>query len=135
MALIDWEDSLSVGVASIDGQHRKLVDLINKLNDAMKLGKARDLLGSIFNEVIEYTAYHFSTEEDYMERAQFAGAGMHALEHKQLVNKVLGLQKEFAAGKVTITVEVMNFLRDWVAKHILTTDKKYSAALIAKGIK
>ena len=69
MALVTWNDSLSVNVAEIDQQHRKLIAMINELNDAMKIGKGKDVLGGIVNSLISYTATHFKTEEKYF--AQF----------------------------------------------------------------
>ena len=47
MALITWNDTLSVNVEEIDQQHRTLIAMINELNEAMKLGKGKDVLGKI----------------------------------------------------------------------------------------
>ncbi len=52
MALIQWDGSFSVKVAEIDQQHQKLVSMINDLNDAMKQGKGKDVLGKIVNELV-----------------------------------------------------------------------------------
>jgi hemerythrin len=134
MALIDWNADLSVGIASIDDQHKKLIGLLNTLNDAMKSGKAKEALAGILSELINYTAYHFSNEEKYMEQAEYAAAFLHKTEHQKLVKQLLELQKEYAAGKAMITIDIMNFLKDRVAKHIQGSDKKYDPALIAKGI-
>jgi hemerythrin len=59
MALITWNDSLSVKVAEIDEQHKKLIAMINELNDAMRLGKGKDVLGKIVNGLVTYTTTHF----------------------------------------------------------------------------
>jgi len=135
MPLIDWTDTLSVGISSIDDQHKKLIGLINKLNEAMKAGKAREIMAGVLKEVIDYTVYHFSTEEKYMAQVDYLATVAHVNEHRQFAKKALDLQRDFTAGKTMITLEVMNFLKDWVSKHIQGTDKKYSAAFIAKGIK
>ncbi len=51
-----------------------------------------------------------------------------------MTQKVLALQKEFQLGKVTITLDTMNFLQDWLTKHILGTDHKYGPYLKSKGV-
>jgi len=55
MALMQWNDSLSVNVGMIDKQHQKLVGMINELNDAMRQGKGKDILGKTLNELVAYT--------------------------------------------------------------------------------
>jgi len=55
MALITWNAALSVGVKEIDDQHKKLIDLVNQLNDAMHAGKGRDVLGAVLAELVKYT--------------------------------------------------------------------------------
>ena len=66
MAFFNWEDRFSVGIAEIDMQHQKLVQMLNELYDAMKAGKGNDVLGKVLNGMIQYTASHFATEERYM---------------------------------------------------------------------
>ena len=63
MPLFVWEDKYKVGVKEFDEQHKKLIELINKLYDAMKQGHGKDVLKSIVNDLFEYTKYHFETEE------------------------------------------------------------------------
>ena len=52
MSLIQWDNSYSVGVAEIDLQHQKLIEMINYLHKAMSEGKANDVLGHIVNELM-----------------------------------------------------------------------------------
>ena len=64
MPLIEWTDELSVGIESIDEQHKKLVNMINALNDAMLTNSSNELLGTIFTGLAAYTQKHFAYEEN-----------------------------------------------------------------------
>jgi hemerythrin len=135
MALIKWDDSFSVKVAEIDRQHQKLISMINELNDAMKQGKGKDILGKIVNGLISYTATHFKTEENYFERFGYPDADQHKKEHIAFVQKVSDFKDGFEKGKLSLSIEVMNFLSDWLQNHIKGTDKKYSQFFNGKGLK
>ena len=135
MALITWNDSFSMGIRQIDDQHRKLVGLLNSLFDAMKEGKGKDILGEILTDLITYTVFHFSTEENYFKKYAYPEFVKHAQEHQYLTKNAAELKTKFDKGEAVITVEVMQFLKDWLNNHILRTDKKYSPFLIGKGLR
>ena len=135
MPLINWNDSLSVNVAEIDRQHQKLVSMINELNDAMKEGKGKDVLERIVDGLVGYTETHFRTEERYFEQFGYPDAGSHKKEHSAFVQKISDFKESFQAGKLCLSVEVMNFLSDWLRNHIKGTDQEYSAFFNAKGLK
>jgi hemerythrin len=61
--LIEWEDIYSVGIEEFDNDHKKLIELINRLHQAMLDKKAKEVLGEIINELVDYTIYHFNKEE------------------------------------------------------------------------
>ncbi len=134
MALMEWSSDLSVSVDEIDEQHQKLVELVNELNEAMSEGKSKEALGDILSELIEYTDYHFQTEEDYMEEFDFAGYSQHKRAHDQFVEKVTDFQSEFKSGKLLLSVKIMNFLKDWVAEHIKGLDQKYTECFQEHGL-
>ena len=135
MALIEWNDNLSVNIAEIDKQHRRLVDMINELNDAMKLGKGNAVLGKIINGLIDYTATHFGTEEKYFKTFGYPDAESHKKEHADFVSKVSEFKSGFNKGKLSVSVEVMRFLSQWLQNHIKVIDKKYGPFLNEKGLK
>lgn len=135
MALFQWDSSFSVDVAEIDKQHQKLVEMINNLNDAMKQGKGKDVLVKIFGELFTYAGNHFATEEKYFEKFKYPAAASHKLEHTNFVKKVSELKDGFDSGKISLTIEVMNFLKDWLKGHIQGTDKKYGPFFNANGLK
>jgi hemerythrin len=63
MALFDWKEDYSVGVASIDDQHKRLIAWINRLHEAMTAGAAGNVMEQTLADLIDYTVYHFATEE------------------------------------------------------------------------
>ncbi|MEI7596451.1 MAG: bacteriohemerythrin [Bacteroidota bacterium] len=125
--LMTWSDSdFSVKVEEIDAQHKKLVDLINDLYSAFQKGQAKNILGDILNELINYTANHFATEEKYFAQFAYPEAEIHIDLHKKLVESVLAFKADFETGKATVSYDLMNFLKDWLVGHIQGTDRKYS---------
>ena len=135
MAMINWNDSLSVHVAEIDQQHKKLIEMINELNDAMKVGKGKDVLEKIVNNLIGYTATHFKTEENYFAKFGYPDTENHKKEHAAFVQKVSDFKTGFETGKLAMTIEVMSFLSDWLKNHIMGTDKKYASFFNEKGLR
>lgn len=135
MTLIQWNDNFSVNVAEIDRQHQKLVAMINELHNAMRERKARDVLGRIIDGLIQYTATHFATEEKYFDRFNYPGATAHKKEHNDFVKKVKEFQQGFDEGRILLSMDVMNFLQDWLVTHIQGSDKKFGPFFNDNGLK
>lgn len=133
--MVTWNSKYSVGIAQIDAQHQKLIGLVNDLNAAMLQGRADEIMGEIFDDLISYTATHFAHEEDLMRRYSYSDLAEHKAEHDRLVKKVRLLQEEFHSGSMVISLDLMAFLRNWVVSHICGMDKKYSPHLQAAGMK
>ncbi len=134
MALITWTDALSVNIKDIDAQHQRLFDLVNKLHEAMKVGKGKDVLGGILDDLVKYTVVHFTSEENYLKKYEYPEYVQHKKIHDDLTQKARSLKAGFDQGKQTISIEVLNFLNDWLNNHILKTDKKYGPFLNGKGL-
>jgi hemerythrin len=134
MALMEWSPTYSVKVKKFDDQHKKLVDLINQLHDAMKAGQGNAMLGIVLQQLISYTSSHFGDEEKAMQAHGYPGLAAHKAEHEKFVAKVLDAQKQFQAGSAMLTVAVMTFLKDWLISHIKGVDYKYGDFLNSKGV-
>jgi len=136
MPFMEWNDKLLTGVKECDEQHKKLVNLINELYEAMKQGKGKEIIDKILNELASYADYHFSTEEKLMTKYGYPELSIHKKEHESFKKKVKEFVERKAKGEVTLSVEIMNFLKDWLFHHIMETDKKYGPFLSQKmGIK
>lgn len=134
MALITWSDSYSVKVKKFDDQHKKLINMVNDLHDAMKVGKGKEALEKILAGLIQYTSSHFTDEENLMKQYNYPGYATQKKEHSLLVIQVLDLQKNYHEGKAVLSQAVMTFLKDWLQKHIQGEDKKYGPFLNSKGV-
>lgn len=132
--LITWTPALSVGVASMDGQHQRLIDLINELYRAMKVGQGSAMVGTVLEELVDYTITHFSQEERLMEQAGYAGLAAHREQHRVLTEQVEALRAKSREGRLGLSVEVLEFLKGWLIDHIEGTDKRYGPELSAHGI-
>lgn len=135
MALITWNESYSVNVAEIDRQHQKLIGMVNELNEAMKIGKGKEKVGKILSELVSYTVTHFKAEEKYFDQFGYPETDQHKKEHAAFIEKVTDFKSEFESRSLFLTIEVMNFLSDWLKNHIMGTDKKYSRFFNEKGLK
>jgi len=133
--LFHWDSTYSVNIGVIDAQHKTLVAMVNDLHQAMVEGSGKAKLGGILSNLIKYTQAHFATEERLMQSHGYPDFLAHKLEHQGLTDTVLDLQSRFLATQVGLSIEVMDFLKGWLMKHILGSDKKYSPFLNAKGVR
>lgn len=129
MALITWNDALSVKVPEFDEQHKKLVAMLNELHDGMLKREAASVLGKVFGSLVDYTATHFAAEEARMKKANYPGLAAHKAEHDALTQKALDLKGRFESGTAAVTIETLEFLRTWLCNHIMKTDKAYGPYL------
>lgn len=134
MALITWNESYSVKVKQFDDQHKKLIDMMNELHDAMKIGKGKDALEKILAKLIQYTVTHFANEERLMKQHNYPNYEQHKKEHNLLTLQVSDVQKQYHEGNAVITMAVMTFLKEWLQTHIQGTDKGYAPFLNGKGV-
>ena len=134
MALFAWSEKYSVNIREIDDQHKKLIGMVGQLHEAMRQGKGKQALDILLRDLIQYTRSHFSTEERLMKTNGYPDYEIHKAKHDAMTNKVAGIYRDYQDGKATITFEVMQFLEQWVDKHIMGTDKQYAPFLQSKGL-
>ena len=133
MPIVKWEEKYAVQHETIDAQHQTLFDKVNALYDAMMAGKGRDEMGRTLAFLRSYTVEHFQTEEILMQKSGYSGYLDHKAIHDDLTAKVLDLEAKFAQGNKVLGMEVMNFLKDWLAHHISVEDKRLATHLNRTG--
>ena len=134
MALIIWNSGYSVGNEEIDTQHQKLIEIINTLHDAMRIGKGKEIIEKVLDELTNYTIFHFAIEEKLFDLHKYPGSLIHKKNHSDLVAKVIAFKENYFNGSSLLTLDLMNFLKDWLVNHIAKSDKEYTAFFIGKGV-
>lgn len=130
--LFQWTDLLSIGIREIDEQHKRLVRLFNELGEVMKYGKGEERIRKTLTDLLDYTRYHFSAEEDFMRRNGYPHLEQHRAQHEELTRKVREYQEKYSNQEYVVT-EVMRLLRGWLFSHIAETDLQIADFLRDRG--
>lgn len=129
-ARVQWSPRYEVGIEVIDGQHRQLLELINRLGDDLSAGRDFDQLVESLKALVRYTEHHFATEERLMDEVG-AGAERHRAEHRRLEESLARLTLPLDAEGMS---QGSRFLQDWLFRHIDEVDRPFAAFLRAHGI-
>jgi hemerythrin-like metal-binding protein len=135
MALLTWNSKYSVGVKPLDSQHTVLFGLLNDLHAAMLKGQAQSLTGPLLKKLVAYTHTHYKDEEAMMTAAKYPGLADHKIKHRDLIKQVEDFAARHERGEVTVNLQLMNFLRDWLTNHIQKTDHEYGPWLNEHGVR
>jgi methyl-accepting chemotaxis protein len=132
--LIEWNSKYHIGIREIDDQHKVLVDIINKLYAAFGSNKNRKEIRKNLKELVDYTVYHFGNEEAYFKQFGYRESPAHLEQHRKFVERIQKFADEFEEGDSTVSLDIINFLKDWLLNHILKVDSRYVPLLKQHGI-
>lgn len=131
--LINWNQSYSVGNLEMDKQHKKLIDIINKLFKSFKEGNAQNIFDDILNEMIEYANFHLNSEEKLLFKYDYPEKEKHEQLHQSFRNKIGELKQMMKNGSQDAHYKLIEYLKKWWSNHILVEDMKYSEFLSEKS--
>jgi len=132
---VAWEDDLSVGIKSIDDDHKKLLTLINNLQTAVYYPTGEAFERQALKELVDYTKYHFEREEKMMLDNDYQDFEPHKRQHEEMIAQVQAYCKRYEKDPEATIEEMAEFLKGWLINHIAGTDQKYSDYLIARGVR
>ncbi len=122
---IEWEKKYSVDVEEIDIHQKKMFELFNQLID-MKSSKTdiKDCV-NVITEINEYSKLYFSTEEKYLKKKGYPDFNSHAKAHRHFAKISISLRREISENEDSLTLDVIEEMRNWLINHILTRDTLY----------
>ncbi|MET0088683.1 MAG: bacteriohemerythrin [Candidatus Thiodiazotropha sp.] len=123
MGYLVWTDDLDTGIDVIDGQHKRIVEYINKLHEA-RLNNDSNGIGEIIAATIDYTVSHFTFEETLIEDAGYEFIRPHKKVHQLFIRRVSEFKQRFDRGE-DISEELHNLLARWLFSHIRNDDAAY----------
>ena len=125
MSYLQWTENLSVGIARMDDHHKKLVELINQVFDAMS-GDATSAVYSVLSDLLDYTRYHFAEEEKLLAACSYPDLEEHQAIHRSMVKEVLEMRNRYLNDPASVPAsETLDFLSKWLMRHIIGKDLRY----------
>ena len=128
--IVSWKNEYSVGVDDIDSQHKKLIDLLDRLDTSIQKGNDDSITGDIIKELVAYTQTHFKAEEKLMAEIHYADIERHKSLHWNFILEVKGLLVRLKKGKNNEPKDLLKFLVHWIICHIGEEDKRVGDAIL-----
>lgn len=133
-----WNALFETGIHSVDEQHRKLVEIINRLGASLVAGATSSAdIDQIYAELTTYALQHFADEERLMDAAALDAqhCATHHLHHAQFVEQLGELWSARSGGSHQADA-LLGFLTSWLTFHILAEDQSMARqiALVRAGV-
>ena len=134
MAAFKWKDEYNLNIEEIDKQHKKLMEIGERAYDIAIIDDGYDRydeIMTIIDELLEYTKYHFEYEENMLKGCNYNHTHDQAEEHEIYVNKInqVASREDIDDNQRKIVLEIIDFLSEWISKHIMIADRGYAVFL------
>ena len=134
MSIMKFDKQLHVDNRLMDREHAILIEYINTLQGLVDGNSSRHLVEQILEGLIQYTNTHFYVEEELMYAFRYPDYINHIKAHEKFKQTMQQLSSQYKQGEVDITNELMDFLKDWLIKHIQKIDRKLAEFLKGKQL-
>jgi hemerythrin-like metal-binding protein len=128
MALLQWNDRYSVGVAAVDHEHRELIDLINRLHDRLGSAGGRDAVSAFFGDLFRGISAHFALEETFMRQHGYDALAAHKADHERLLDDLRDLMEAYEEDGAIDDATLAVRLDAWFSRHFETHDARLHRA-------
>ena len=133
MSYFQWSKEMSVGVSTLDSDHKCLIRIIDLLHDIRDQEDSHRMIETVLDTLLLYGRHHFAREERVMAACGFPGRSVHHSEHQGFAKYVQGLRKRFReAGDPRMASELLEYLTDWLRHHILIQDMAFKPYVAGK---
>ncbi len=128
-----WQEFLRIGVDELDDQHKRLLDIANDFQDALRSGRDRQAVHEAARALRAYAGEHFTAEERYMASIAFPGLEEHRQRHEELLRKAAGFVDTLQAGGDVAARDMDVFIKTWILNHVLALDIELTDAVRPAG--
>ena len=135
MGNITWNNDFSVGIQKLDEQHKKIIEIENKLIKAKDVTANSETIADILSELTKYTSTHFETEEKLFYDYNYPEYSLHRAEHNQFRKRLAALCMDAMYHKPTVQTDLLIFLEEWWKYHTQGSDMKYKVFFSELGLK
>jgi len=134
MKEIIWSNAYSVGVQSIDEQHKNIIRIINKLSIASNSPSHAESVPEVLAEMLRYAKEHLAYEELLLKKHDYPDFENHKSKHIEYVESIIKFSTEAITEQQPNPKKLLTYLHSWWTHHILHEDMQYSEYLQKKNI-
>lgn len=131
---INWHHTYSSHVAQLDIHHNRITEMGNTIIQLLYNDSEPQTLINAIEAMLEYTLYHFTSEEKLMALYEYPGIEGHTKRHNELMRQVLEYKDRVLNGDIPEKAILQNFMEQWLMRHLLDDDRKFGAFLNEKGV-
>lgn len=129
-----WKDEFNLNIEEIDNQHKKLMEIGRRAYDIAIIDDGYDRydeIMEIIDELLEYTKYHFEYEEKMLKEYNYIHVHDQEEEHSFYIYKIkdIASREDIDENQRKVVLEVIDFLSEWISKHIMIADREYAVFL------
>ena len=134
MAYLDWNPAFETGIPGIDHEHRRLVDMLNSINESIVNEVDPREVADVLADFHSLAAAHFALEEKIMRDQKFAGLQERQQNHYRLLDEVRDIMDAHEDGSIGSGDSLPETLRQWLAK-AMDVDVRLFAAISDAGLR
>ena len=134
MKKIEWIEEYSVGVAELDAQHIKIIEVINELNANQGLSSRSEKLHNLLGRIIVYAQQHLDYEEQLLKENNYPDLENHLEKHQDYKQKISDFAVEILEYREDLSPKLLDYLNHWWINHILKEDMQYKPFFESRGI-
>lgn len=124
MPLIVWDDRFSVGVASVDHEHREMIGLVNETHERLKSPHPDITVPDFLGEIYTRISAHFALEENLMRASGYAQYPEHKADHERLLDAIRDIMDDYEDSQSFDEERFAQRLADWFTDHFRTHDAR-----------
>jgi hemerythrin len=129
MSLLQWKPEYSVGIQSMDDEHREMIELINATYEKLKSNSDADQVEEYLGEILSTISMHFALEERIMRNAGYGEYQAHKDDHEILLDRLRDLMDDYFDDPDAGANKLEQSLSDWFAGHFSTFDSRLHGQL------
>lgn len=125
--MLTWKDDYSIGIKSIDEQHKHIFEIGSSVYELLRNDFCPDKYSKIvqvIEDLRQYTKYHFKCEEDYMLQINYPDYNDQKMEHDDFIGKIEAFNLDkIDQNQDKYINDLLFFVLNWILDHILQKDK------------
>jgi len=130
----DWRDQYSVGIETLDNQHKAVLRILNEIHAASLRGKAREVAGPLLSQLVCLAA-SISQRRSGSWSQPDSPAGRASRRAPEADRQVEGIVSRHEKGDAAVYAQLLHFCANWLNKHEQTEDQEYARWVGACGVK